>query len=115
MSVQYYHSEVRDIPGQHIREYANGTSSSQEDVLKIAVKHYVPKQPASSGNNGITILACPGLGLSKELYEPLWDELYLYSTKRKTFTIRSIWIADFVNQGASGVINEDVLGIERAC
>jgi hypothetical protein len=114
MSDQYYRSDVYTIPGQHIREYANGTSNSSGDILKIAIKRYMPRQKAFSANDGITILACPGLGLSKELYEPLWDELYMYSARRKTFTICSIWIADFANQGASGIMNEDVLGIERA-
>lgn len=46
---------------------------------------------------------------TQELYEPLWDEL-LQRSKSQGFRIRSIWIADVAHQGASSVLNEDVLG-----
>ena len=48
----------------------------------------------------------------KELYEPLWDELYQRS-KKGGFAIRSIWIADCAHQGMSYVLNEDKLGNDR--
>ena len=48
----------------------------------------------------------------QELYEPLWDELLLASREHK-FGIRAIWIADMAQQGASGVLNEDILGDDR--
>ena len=50
--------------------------------------------------------------LIKELYEPLWDEIYARS-KANGFRIRSIWIADNVHQGASGVLNESLIGNDR--
>ncbi|KAJ9604895.1 hypothetical protein H2200_010284 [Cladophialophora chaetospira] len=111
MSDHYYQAEVYTIPGQHIREYPNATSKDQEAAIQLAVKRYIPRY-TDSANDGITILACPGLGLNKELYEPLWDELFNYSVENGTFRIRSIWIADFATQGASGVKNENILGTE---
>ena len=50
--------------------------------------------------------------MHKELYEPLWDDLYkqLASQNRR---IRSIWIADVAPQGQSGVLNEAILGHDR--
>lgn len=48
----------------------------------------------------------------KELYEPLWEELYARS-KANGFRIRSIWMADVAHQGQSSVINEDRLGNDR--
>ncbi|KAK3725116.1 hypothetical protein LTR37_000627 [Vermiconidia calcicola] len=45
----------------------------------------------------------------KELYEPLWDELY-QKLKAKNIHINSIWIADVAHQGASGVLNEEKVG-----
>lgn len=44
---------------------------------------------------------------SKECFEPLWDDLH---DALPGFSIDSIWIADVVNQGASYVINAEVLG-----
>ncbi|KAJ5988847.1 hypothetical protein N7481_004057 [Penicillium waksmanii] len=49
-----------------------------------------------------------GTGFPKELYEPLWDDL-LTSSNKHGARIRSIWIADAANQGASGVLNEQDL------
>lgn len=50
--------------------------------------------------------------MHKELYEPLWDDLYkhLASQNRR---IRSIWIADVAQQGQSGILNEAILGHDR--
>ena len=50
--------------------------------------------------------------MHKELYEPLWDDLYkqLASQNRR---LRSIWIADVAQQGQSGVVNEAILGHDR--
>lgn len=49
---------------------------------------------------------------AQELYEPLWEDLYTQS-KSQGFRIRSIWMADVVHQGQSGVINENTLGNDR--
>jgi len=46
------------------------------------------------------------------MYEPFWEDLHTVS-KTKGFRIRSIWIADVAHQGASGVINENLLGDDR--
>lgn len=43
------------------------------------------------------------------MLEPLWDDLYAH-LKEQSVPLRGIWIADVSNQGASGVLNEDVQG-----
>jgi hypothetical protein len=43
---------------------------------------------------------------NQELYEPLWEDLELLLSKRGR-KIRSIWIANVSNQGASGLLNEE--------
>ncbi len=42
----------------------------------------------------------------------MWEDLHARS-RSNGFKIRSIWIADLANQGASGVLNEYLLGDDR--
>ena len=57
-------------------------------------------------------VSMPLLTLYQELYEALWDELYLRS-KANGFRIRSIWISDAAHQNQSSVLNEEKLGNDR--
>ena len=50
--------------------------------------------------------------MSKELYEPLFEEL-LKGSQSSGFKIRGIWIADVAMQGQSGVLNEGTMGNDR--
>ncbi|PYH99135.1 toxin biosynthesis protein [Aspergillus ellipticus CBS 707.79] len=94
---------------QHIREYPAATANGQEDVLNLVVKQYIPIDNPNPQPGDLTILAAHANGFPKELYEPLWEELYARS-KANGFRIRSIWMADVAHQGESSVVNEDVLG-----
>ncbi|KAL1964663.1 hypothetical protein VTN77DRAFT_6689 [Rasamsonia byssochlamydoides] len=97
------------VPGQHIREYPQATSTEQEETLYLAVKQYIPLDNQNPQPGDVTIIAAHANGFPKELYEPLWEELYARS-KTQGFRIRSIWMADVAHQGQSGVINENTLG-----
>jgi pimeloyl-ACP methyl ester carboxylesterase len=99
------------VPCQYIREYPGALSGEQEDTLYLAVKQYVPLDNPHPQRNDVTIIAAPGNAFPKELYEPFWEDL-LRAAKSRNFRIRSIWMADAANQGASGVLNEDRLGNE---
>ncbi|EAW24908.1 putative toxin biosynthesis protein [Aspergillus fischeri NRRL 181] len=94
---------------QHIREYPAATANEQEDILHLAVKQYVPLDNPEPQPGDVTILAAHANGFPKELYEPLWEEIYARS-KANGFRIRSIWMADVAHQGQSSVLNEDLLG-----
>ncbi|CAK96186.1 hypothetical protein M747DRAFT_124249, partial [Aspergillus niger ATCC 13496] len=94
---------------QHIREYPAATANGQEDVLNLVVKQYIPLDNPNPQPGDVTILAAHANGFPKELYEPLWEELYARS-KANGFRIRSIWMADVAHQGESSVVNEDLLG-----
>ncbi|TVY78130.1 Abhydrolase domain-containing protein mpaH [Lachnellula suecica] len=94
---------------QHIREYARATAISQEDVLHLAIKQYIPLDNPEPHIGDLTIIGGHANGFPKELYEPLWEDLHARS-KSNGFRIRSIWIADVAQQGSSGVLNEELLG-----
>ncbi|KAL4896694.1 Alpha/beta hydrolase family-domain-containing protein [Aspergillus ambiguus] len=94
---------------QHIREYPGALANEQEDELHLAVKQYIPLDNPNPQPGDVTILAAHANGFPKELYEPLWEELYARS-KANGFRIRSIWMADVAHQGQSSVLNEDLLG-----
>ncbi|KAF3027383.1 hypothetical protein E8E15_008004 [Penicillium rubens] len=83
------------IDAQYIREYPTATVS-QDAALKVVVKKYTPVDNP---------IPQPG----DELYEPLWEEI-LVQSQQQGFRIGSIWIADIANLGASGVVNERILG-----
>jgi hypothetical protein len=119
------------VDGQYIREYPRATVS-QASCLKLAVKKYVPLDNPNPQPGDVTIIGAPGGGFpkveiplpyfgklvyhwlinSKELYEPLWEDL-LARCNKDGIRIGSIWIADAANLGASGVVNEEQLGNDR--
>ncbi|KIV79381.1 hypothetical protein PV11_06944 [Exophiala sideris] len=97
------------IPCQHVREYPRALAGSQEDVLHLAVKQYIPKDNPNPQPGDVTIIGAHANAFPKELYEPLWDDIHARSMK-SGFRIRSIWIADVAHQGQSSVLNEKQLG-----
>lgn len=97
---------------QHIREYPAATAGRQEDVLQLAVKQYVPLSNPDPQPGDLSIIGAHANGFPKELYEPLWAEIYR-RLKEKGIAIRGIWIADVAHQGQSGVVNEAKLGNDR--
>ena len=113
MSSTVYHCVEHVVPCQHIRQYPRGTAGDQETRLHLAVKQYTPIDHAIPQPGDVTIIGAHANGFVKELYEPLWDELYHYGKATGAFRIRNIWFADSSNQGASGVINEGQLGNDR--
>lgn len=105
------------MPCQHVREWPRATANSQEDVLYLHVKQYIPKDNPSPQPGDVTILGTHANGFPKELYEALWADLHAEAAKSREkkkdglgFRIRGIWIADISNQGYSGQLNEDKLG-----
>ncbi|KAI1380309.1 putative toxin biosynthesis protein [Hypoxylon crocopeplum] len=106
-----FHVKDHVIPSQHVREYPCATASSQEDVLYISIKQYIPIDNPNPQPGDITIIGAHANGFPKELYEAIWQDLHSHSRDpRNNFRIRSIWIADVTNQGYSGERNEDALG-----
>ncbi|KAI4211324.1 MAG: hypothetical protein LQ351_005879 [Letrouitia transgressa] len=93
---------------QHIREYPYGVRDDQADIA-LAVKQYQPLDNLEPRDGDVTIIGAHANGLTKELYEPLWDEVLALS-RRHGFRIRAIWAADQSHQGASGVLNEHLQG-----
>ncbi|KAK9859641.1 hypothetical protein MYU51_013817 [Penicillium brevicompactum] len=96
------------IDGQYIREYPRATLS-QDSPVKLVVKKYTPKNNSSPQPGDVTIVGAHGCGFPKELYEPMWEDL-LEQSSDHGFRIGSIWIADVAALGASGIVNEPLLG-----
>ncbi|KAL8817569.1 MAG: hypothetical protein Q9223_003632 [Gallowayella weberi] len=105
----YFDITPHILPGQYIREYPAATADSQEDTLQLHVNQYTPSNRQTCPEGAVTIIAAHANGFPKELYEPFWEALCTSSEKRGLH-VRSIWMADVVNQGMSSVLNEDKLG-----
>ncbi|GAB1206084.1 hypothetical protein APSETT445_004765 [Aspergillus pseudonomiae] len=97
------------IPGQHIRESPRSIKGRQEIPIKLAIKQYIPNDADPVPDNAITIIGVPGNGSPKEIYEPLWEDLY-HQLKKLSVPVRGIWVADTSNQGASAILNEEIQG-----
>ncbi|KAF2770826.1 hypothetical protein EJ03DRAFT_350112 [Teratosphaeria nubilosa] len=108
MSTSVFRIREHQVPTAHIREYARATAEDQEDVLHLAVKQYSP-QESFVASSEVTVVGAHANGFPKELYEPLWDELYS-RLKAQGIRISNIFIADVAHQGWSGVLNERKLG-----
>ncbi|THY21367.1 putative toxin biosynthesis protein [Aureobasidium pullulans] len=106
MSIVEHHT-----PCQSIREYPQATSTYQEEVLYLSAKQYIPLNRTPQEGD-VTILAAHASAFPKELYEPLWEDL-LKQSEKAGYGIRSIWMADVANQGASYVLNEGKTGNDR--
>ena len=113
MSTKHFQRITHIVESSHIRQYPHALADSQEDVLRIAVKQYIPTNNKVPRPGDLTIIASHANGVGKELYEPLWDDLFEQSQKSHAFRIRSIWMADVAWQGESGVLNENKLGDDR--
>ncbi|KAH8598800.1 Alpha/beta hydrolase family-domain-containing protein [Bisporella sp. PMI_857] len=109
MSSSVFEIKEHTLECQHIREYERATAHSQEDALKLAIKQYIPLDNPHPQPGDITIIGTHANGFPKELYEPFWEDLHARS-KSNGFRIRSIWAADVAWQGASGVLNEQLVG-----
>jgi hypothetical protein len=112
MSTSTFEVQEHTLACSHIREYPLATADTTEDVLSLAIKQYTPLDNSSPQKGDVTIIAAHANGFPKELYEPLWDEVYA-RLKAGGVRVRGIWIADVAHQGQSGVLNEDVLGNDR--
>jgi len=112
MSASIFQVKKHVLETQYVRERPHATINGDEDVLKLAINQYSPLDNITPGAGDITVIAAHANGVGKELYEPVWDDLYA-AGKQAGFRIRSIWIADVAWQGESGVLNEHKLGNDR--
>lgn len=104
-----FHVVEHIVPAQHIRDFPRAVLQAEETVLHLHVKQYIPIDNPNPEAGDITIIGAHANGFPKELYEPLWEDLYL-KAKKHNFRIRSIWIADVAHQGWSSALNEEHLG-----
>ncbi|KAL8730511.1 MAG: hypothetical protein Q9181_004638 [Wetmoreana brouardii] len=107
MSADYWTVREHEIPASHIRGYSRGVQDESTARLRLAVKQYVPKDQKKTPRNAMTVIMAHGLGLTKELFEPLFDELL-----HCNLPIRAVWAMDVAHHGASYLLNEDALGDE---
>lgn len=62
--MKYFNIKEHKVPACHIREYPGCTATSQEDVLYLHVKQYLPKT-RESATTAITVIAAHGIGFPK--------------------------------------------------
>jgi pimeloyl-ACP methyl ester carboxylesterase len=106
MSEEFWDVQAHVIPASHIRGFSRGVRDESTAHLKLAVKHYVPRNRDVKPGD-VTLIMAHGVGSSKESYEPFFDELL-----HCRVPIRGIWAADVAHHSASYILNEDIIGDE---
>lgn len=109
MSKEIFTVQEHIIPGSHIRELPNVLAVEEgtpEATLHLSVKHYTPKNINPQAGD-VTIIALHGMTYTKEVYEPVWDDLV--ANLPEGLRIRGIWMVDVAQQGSSYVLNEHKL------
>lgn len=128
MSSRVFSIKEHTLPTSYIREYPHAIADSHEEDLHLAIKQYTPLDNKGHEPGAITIIGGHANGFPKvscehngreemltgckELYEPLWEEVYK-GLKAAGIRVSSIWIADVATQGQSSVLNEKQLGNDR--
>jgi pimeloyl-ACP methyl ester carboxylesterase len=97
------------VPASHLREFPRATAVSEEDVLYLAVKQYIPLDNPHPLPGDVTLIGAHACGFNKELYEPTWEEL-VSQAKKQGWRLRSIWMADSAWHGTSAQLNDGLLG-----
>ena len=100
------------VRAQHSRDRVAGAEQAHENSLRLHVKQYIPKSNPKPKDGDVTIIGAVADAFPKEMMEPMWDDFYQHM-KSEGRNIRSIWVADPVNPGHSGVVNEKLLGPDR--
>lgn len=106
---QYFRVVEHVTRCSHTRDRPAGIELGRDEDLRLSIKQYIPKDNSTPGPNAVTLIGAHANAFPKELYEPLWDDIY-EALQAKACKIRGIWIADQYNQGKSGVLNEELLG-----
>lgn len=60
-----FHVKEHSVEAQHIREYPKATAHSQEEVLHLAVKQYIPKSNPNPQAGDVTIIGAHANGFPK--------------------------------------------------
>lgn len=77
MSSSIFEIKEHALECQHIREYARATANSQEDVLQLAIKQYIPLDNREPQAGDITIIGTTANGFPKVCYIKRCAELIL--------------------------------------
>lgn len=100
---------LHTVPAAHIRGFPRGCRTGSASHLQLSVKQYVPREKYSANEGQITLIAAPGVGQAKELFEPFFKHLL----KVSGLPIRAFWSFDPAHFGASYVLNENIIGDEH--
>jgi hypothetical protein len=65
MSASVFKIKEHTLESQHIRDYPRATAFSQEEVLKLAIKQYIPLDNPNPQPGDVTIIGAHANGFPK--------------------------------------------------
>ncbi|KAL2063079.1 hypothetical protein VTL71DRAFT_6151 [Oculimacula yallundae] len=108
MASSFFEITEHTFRGQHVREYHQGLVHPNKPPL-LKAKQYTPRSNPNPQSGDVTIIAAIGIGLVKELAEPLFEDLTKKCHEQGT-KIRSIWIVDMYNLAGNASLNQNEIG-----
>ncbi|KAF4958076.1 hypothetical protein FSARC_11112 [Fusarium sarcochroum] len=87
--------------------YANQEKAKESTKVppsKLVAKRYVPNDAAKGSGPGITLLTLTGMGVPKEMFEPMIENL-LPLLQKRGIKVEEIWAVDMPLSGESAQIN----------
>jgi hypothetical protein len=64
-ATSFFEIKEHTVECQHVREYARATANGQEDVLRLAIKQYIPRDNPNPEQGDVTIIGAHANGYPK--------------------------------------------------
>lgn len=104
----YFNVISHTVVSSHLRQFEYGVVDETKDTY-ISVNQYIPKSNPNPKDGDITFVCAPGIGMVKEIYEPIFEDL-ARALEQRGMGVRGFWIADPLHSGKSAVLNAGNLG-----
>ncbi|KAF4334285.1 hypothetical protein FBEOM_11870 [Fusarium beomiforme] len=102
-----YDASTKKARNTTFKLYSDKESARQASSVpppKLVVKRYVPTNQANGSIKGITLLTLTGMGVPKEMFEPMLQDL-LPSLRKSGVKVEEIWAIDMPLSGKTAHVN----------
>ncbi|KAH7248629.1 Alpha/Beta hydrolase protein [Fusarium redolens] len=101
-----YHANSKKANDGIFKLYSDSEQSKRSSVPlpKLVAKRYIPANQANNSGQGITLLTLTGMGVPKEMFEPMLEDL-LPRLRKSGVKVEEVWAIDMPLSGQTAHIN----------